>query len=123
MTVLSNFSSETVWSTYYKFHVDPIFEPGLSICSNGHAPLTAMPIHVYGKIIFFFFKTKNCLNGVTFINSCNDRIGKMLHNISMNYLQWLFHSGKQAVAHGPFVLISPQKSTIAPDVAFFSKKA
>ena len=28
----------------------------------------------------FFFKTKNCLNNDPFI-SCNDRIGKMLHNI------------------------------------------
>ena len=65
---------------------DPTVETGLRVCSNGHAPLTAMPI--YGKIMiitkkkntFFFFKTKNCSNNDPFV-SCNDRIGKMLHNI------------------------------------------
>ena len=45
----------------------------LKVCSNAHAPLTVMPY-------IFFFKIKNCLNDDIFI-SCNDRIGKMLHNI------------------------------------------
>ena len=31
----------------------------------------------------FFFKTKNCSNDDPFI-SCNDRIGKMLHNICIS---------------------------------------
>ena len=53
----------------------------------------------------FFFKTKNCLhvNDDPFI-SCNDRIGKMLHTcVTSAYLQWLCHSGEQALAHGPLV--------------------
>ena len=33
----------------------------------------------------FFFKTKNCSNDDLFI-SCNDRIGKMLHNICIGYI-------------------------------------
>ena len=32
------------------------------------------------KNTFLFFKTKNCSNEYSFIN-CNDRIGKMVHNI------------------------------------------
>ena len=73
-----------------KFHVDPTVETGLRVCSSGHAPLTVTPIH--GKIMiikktpkntFFFFKTKNCSNDDPFI-SCNDRIGKMLHNICIS---------------------------------------
>ena len=64
MILLNNFSSEVTWSVFTKFHVDPTVETGMKVCSNGHSPLTVMPI--YGKIIiiiintFFFFKTKNC---------------------------------------------------------------
>ena len=43
---------------------------------NDHAPLTVMPY-------IFFFKIKNYLSDDLFI-SCNDRIGKMLHNICMS---------------------------------------
>ena len=32
-----------------KFHVDPTVETGFKVCSNGHAPLTVMPI--YGKMM------------------------------------------------------------------------
>ena len=49
----------------------------LRVCSNNHAPLTVIPY------IIFFFKIKNCLNDDLFI-SCNDRIGKMLHNICIS---------------------------------------
>ena len=45
-------------------------------CSNDHAELTGMPY-------IFFFKIKNCLNDDLFI-SCDDRIGKMLHNICIS---------------------------------------
>ena len=45
--LLNNFSSETIWPIFTKFHVDPNVETGLKVCSNGHAPLTVMPI--YGK--------------------------------------------------------------------------
>ena len=77
-------SSETTWPVFTKFHVDLSVEMGLRVCSNDIAPLTV--ISIYGKKImikkntFFFFKAKDCWNGDTFI-SCNDRIGKMLHNI------------------------------------------
>ena len=75
--ILSNMlSAEISWPISIKFLVDPTVETGLRVCSNDHAPLTAMPI--YGKIIikknsFFFFKTKNCSNEDPFI-SCNARI-------------------------------------------------
>ena len=48
----------------------------------------------------FFFKTKSCSNDDIFI-SCDDRIGKMLHNICMS--AWLCHSGERTVARGPLV--------------------
>ena len=57
----------------------PIVNPSLPpfrVCSNDHAPLTGMPY-------IFFFKIKNCLNDDLF-NSCDDRIGKMLHNICIS---------------------------------------
>ena len=84
MILLNTFSSEISWPISTKFCVCPTVETGLRVCSNGHAPLTITPI--YGEImiikenILFFFKTKNCSNDDPF-NSCNDRIGKMLHNI------------------------------------------
>ena len=59
-----------------QFHIDPTVEIWLRVCSNDHAPLTVMPYIV-------FFKIKNCLNDDLFI-SCNDRIGKMLHNICIS---------------------------------------
>ena len=62
----------------------------LRVCSNDHAPLTVMP--------YIFFKIKNCLNDDLFI-SCDDRIGKMLHNVCISAvamsLRW--------VARGPLV--------------------
>ena len=48
----------------------------LRVCSNDHAPFTV-------RSYIFFFKIKNCLNDDLFI-SCNDRIGKMLHNICIS---------------------------------------
>ena len=42
-------SSEICWPISTKFHVSPIVETGLRVCSNGHTPLTVMPI--YGKIM------------------------------------------------------------------------
>ena len=39
--------SDTTWPIFTKFHVDPTVETGLKFCSNGHTPLTVMPI--YGK--------------------------------------------------------------------------
>ena len=86
MILLNTFSSEIGWPISTKFHVDPTIETGLKVCSNGHASLTVMPI--YGKMMViikttFFFKTKNCSNDDPFI-SCNDRIGKLLHNICIS---------------------------------------
>ena len=54
-------------------------EMWLRVCSNDHAPLTVIPY------IIFFFKIKNCLKDDLFI-SCDDRIGKMLHNICISAL-------------------------------------
>ena len=55
--------------------VNPSWPP-FRVCSNDHAPLTGMSY-------IFFFKIKNCLNDDLFI-SCDDRIGKMLHNICIS---------------------------------------
>ena len=88
MILLNTFSSEISSPISTKFHVNPTVETGLKVCSNGHTPLTVMPI--YGKMMiikksstFFFFKTKNCSNNAPFI-SCNDRTGKMLHDICIS---------------------------------------
>ena len=57
---------------------------------------------IYGKMMIIkkkkFFKTKTCSNDDPFI-SCNDRIGKMLHNICISAVA--VYSGEQAVACGP----------------------
>ena len=55
--------------------VNPSWLP-FRVCSNDQAQLTGMPY-------IFFFKIKNCLNDDLFI-SCDDRIGKMLHNICIS---------------------------------------
>ena len=90
MILLNTFSSEISWPISTKLHVDPSVETGLRVCSNGHAPLTVMPI--YGKIMikkkqkkntFFFFETKTYSNGDLFF-SCNDRIGKLLHYMGIS---------------------------------------
>ena len=97
MILLNTFSSEISWPISTKFHVDPTVETGLKVCSNGHTPLTVMPI--YGKMMLikkntFFFKTKNCSNDDPFI-CCDGRIGKMLHNICISAvaisLRWARH--------------------------------
>ena len=80
-TKTNTFSSEISWPISTKFHVDPTVETGLRVSSNGHAPLTVLPILIIKETnTFFFFKTKNCSNDDPFI-SCNDRTGKMWHNI------------------------------------------
>ena len=55
--------------------VNPSWLP-FRVCSNDHDQLTGMPY-------IFFFKIKNFLNDDLFI-SCDDRIGKMLHNICIS---------------------------------------
>ena len=59
-----------------KFQIDPTVEMWLRVCSNDPTQLTVMQY-------IFFFKIKNCLKDDLFI-SCNDRIGKMLHNICIS---------------------------------------
>ena len=89
MILLNTFSSEISWPISNKFHVNPIVDMGLRVCSKGHAPLTVMPI--YGKIMiiilikkrFYFFKSKTCSVDDLLI-SCNDRIGKNLHKICIS---------------------------------------
>ena len=49
MILLNAFSSEITLPISTKFHVDPTVETGLRVCSNGQAPLTAMPTN--GKIM------------------------------------------------------------------------
>ena len=63
----ANFHQISHWSFCWNV-VDSLFKWSCSIDCQAH---------------IFFFKTKNCSNDDIFI-SCNDRIGKMLHNICMS---------------------------------------
>ena len=64
---LANFHQISHWSFCWNV-IDSLFKWSCSIDCQAH---------------IFFFKTKNCSNDDIFI-SCNDRIGKMLHNICMS---------------------------------------
>ena len=64
---LANFHQISYWSFYWNV-IDSLFKWSCSIDCQAH---------------IFFFKTKNCSNDDIFI-SCDDRIGKMLHNICMS---------------------------------------
>ena len=43
--LLNNFSSESTWPIFTKFHVTPAVKMGVRVCSSGHAPLTVMPVY------------------------------------------------------------------------------
>ena len=64
---LANFHQISHWSFCWNV-IDSLFKWSCSIDCQAH---------------IFFFKTKNCSNDDIFI-SCDDRIGKMLHNICMS---------------------------------------
>ena len=64
---LANFHQISHWSFFCNV-IDSLFKWSCSIDCQAH---------------IFFFKTKNCSNDDIFI-SCDDRIGKMLHNICMS---------------------------------------
>ena len=64
---LANFHQISHWSYCWNV-IDGLFKWSCSIDCQAH---------------IFFFKTKNCSNDDLFI-SCDDRIGKMLHNICMS---------------------------------------
>ena len=64
---LANFHQISHWSYCWNV-IDGLFKWSCSIDCQSH---------------IFFFKTKNCSNDDLFI-SCDDRIGKMLHNICMS---------------------------------------
>ena len=63
---LANFHQISHWSFCWSV-IDSLFKWSCSIDCQAH----------------IFFKTKNCSNDDIFI-SCDDRIGKMLHNICMS---------------------------------------
>ena len=54
-----------------------------SFCWNVIDSLFKWSCSIDCQALIFFFKTKNCSNDDIFI-SCDDRIGKMLHNICMS---------------------------------------
>ena len=64
---LANFHQISHWSFCWNV-IDNLFKWSCSIDCQAH---------------IFFFKTKNCSNDDIFI-SCDDRTGKMLHNICMS---------------------------------------
>ena len=64
---LANFNQISHWSFCWNV-IDSLFKWSCCIDCQAH---------------IFFFKTKNCSNDDIFI-SCDDRIGKMLHNICMS---------------------------------------
>ena len=70
------------------------FPPHWSYCWNVIDSLFKRSRSIDCQAHIFFFKTKNCSNGDLFI-SCDDRIGKMLHNICISAvamsLRWARH--------------------------------
>ena len=108
MILLNTFSSEIGWPISTKFHVNPTVEMGVRVCSNCHPPLTVIP--EYGKIgkIMIIKKTQKTKKHSS---SSKSRTAQMMFLslvamtgmdkccITSAYLQWLFHSVEQAVAH------------------------
>ena len=98
MLLLNIFSSEISWPIPTKFYVDPTVETVLRVCSNGHAPLTVMPI--YGKtmmiiITIIITPTSSKPRPVQMmILSLVARTGLEKCCITSAYLQWLFHSSE-----------------------------
>ena len=75
--------------------------------SNGHTPLTVMPI--YDKIMII--KKINSSSSKTrtaqiMILSLVAMAGLEKCCITSAYLQWLFHSGERAVTHGSLVVLN-----------------
>ena len=107
MILLNTCSSEISWPISTKFHIDPTVETGLRVCSNGHAPLTVMP--VYGKIMIIKETTYSSSSKPRptqmMILSLVEMTGLEKCCITSAYLQWLFQSGERAMAHGPLVLL------------------
>ena len=66
-------------SQFFRNH----FPPNWSFCWNVIDSLFKWSCSIDCQAHIFFFKTKNCSNDDIFI-SCDDRIGKMLHNICMS---------------------------------------
>ena len=105
MILLNTFSSEISWPISTKFHVHPTFEIRLRVCSNDHAPLTVMPIYGKIKIKRTHSSTSKPRTAQMMILSLVAMTGLEKCCITSAYLQWLFHSGEQAVAHGPLVFV------------------
>ena len=89
---LANFHQISHWSFCWNV-IDSLFKWSCSIDCQAH---------------IFFFKTKNCSNDDIFI-SCDDRIGKMLHNICMSAvamsLRWA-NRGPWASCFNPSAVVS-----------------
>ena len=89
---LANFHQISHWSYYWNV-IDSLFKWSLSIDYQAH---------------IFFFKIKNCSNYDLFI-SCDDRIGKMLHNICISAvamtLRWASRGSWASCSQGSFLLI------------------
>ena len=127
--LLNTFSSEISWQISTKFHVDPTVEMGLRVCSNGHTPLTVMPI--YGKVMIIK-KTHSSSKPRTaqmMILSLVAVIALEKCCITSAYLQWHFHSGERAVAHRPHELLLTIKARrrfhtleTAPELYFCQNK-
>ena len=87
---LANFHQISHWSFCWNV-IDSLFKWSCSIDCQAH---------------IFFFKTKNCSNDDIFI-SCDDRIGKMLHNICMSAvamsLRWANRGPWASCFHQAFV--------------------
>ena len=120
MILLNTFSSEISWPISTKLIVSPTVEMGLRVCSNGHAPLTVMPL--YGKITIIK-KTHSSSSkprpAQMMILSLVAMTGLEKCCITSAYLQWLFHSGGRAMACGPLVFcccfFNEEMEKIIPD--------
>ena len=105
MILLNTFASEISRPIIsIKFLVDPTVEKGLRVCSDGHTPLTVMPI--YGKIMIIK-KTHSSSSKASIaqmiIFSLVATTGLEKCCITSAYLQWLFQSGERLLTCGPLV--------------------
>ena len=90
---LANFHQISDWSFCWNV-IDSLFKWSCSIYCQAH---------------IFFFKTKNCSNDDIFV-SCDDRIGKMLHNICMSAVAMSLRWAKRGPWASCFFFATENKS-------------
>ena len=97
---LANFHQISHWSFCWNV-IDSLFKWSCSINCQAH---------------IFFFKTKNCSNDDIFI-SCDDRIGKLWHNICMSAVAMSLRWANRGLWASCFVVISGRSRNLVQAIA------